>query len=319
MSTVQNDTDLVRTYLKEIGRVPLLTPEEEVTLGNAVQAMMMIEATKARLTESLGHTPTLDVWSKATNLTVDGLKTTIEIGQQAKCQMVEANLRLVVSVAKKYLKRDVEMLDLIQEGTIGLQRGVEKFDPSKGYRFSTYAYWWIRQAMTRAIAEKSRTMRLPIHIHEKINKIKQTQRQLAQQLGHSATCQDVADKLSLSPEKVRDYLSYIRQPLSLDMRLGDNQDVELGSLLEDDGPSPEDYAAQGLLNSDVANMLKSLTQQQQEVISLHFGLKDGNKMTFTQIGERLNVSRERARQIERQAFKYLRREYGNIRNHLATA
>ncbi len=319
MSTVPNDKDLVRVYLKEIGRVPLLTPEQEVTYGNAVQALMKLEAVKADLAESLGHEPTLDEWSKGADLTVDALKTAVVEGQRAKRQMVEANLRLVVSVAKKYLKRNIEILDLIQEGTIGLQRGVEKFDPSKGYRFSTYAYWWIRQAMTRAIAEKSRTMRLPIHIHEKINKIKKTQRQLAQKLGRSANVQEVANQLNLKPEQVRDCLGYTRKPLSLDLRLGDNQDIELGSLLEDDGPSPEDYAAQDLMHSDVTNMMNALTPQQQEVISLHFGLKDGKKMTFAQIGEHLNVSRERARQIEREAFNYLRREYGNIRNHLVTA
>lgn len=319
MSTVQNDTDLVRIYLKEIGRVPLLTPEQEVVYGNAVQSLMKLEAIKADLKDALGHEPTIEDWSKAADMATDVLKAAVETGQRAKRQMVEANLRLVVSVAKKYLKRNMEMLDLIQEGTIGLQRGVEKFDPAKGYRFSTYAYWWIRQAMTRAIAEKSRTMRLPIHVHEKINKIKKTQRQLAQHLGRSATVQEVADELDFTVEKVRSYLSYICQPLSLDLRLGDNQDVELGNLLEDDGPSPEDYAAQGLLHSDVTHMMSALTQQQQAVISMHFGLKDGKKMTLAQIGKRLNVSRERVRQIEREAFRFLRREYGSTRNHLVTA
>ncbi|EKV01735.1 RNA polymerase sigma factor, cyanobacterial RpoD-like family [Leptolyngbya sp. PCC 7375] len=319
MSTVQNDKDLVHIYLKEIGRVPLLTPEQEVTFGNAVRTLMTIETIKDGLVGSLGHEPTLEDWSKAANLTIEELKMAVEKGQRAKRQMVEANLRLVVSVAKKYLKRNVEILDLIQEGTIGLQRGVEKFDPSKGYRFSTYAYWWIRQAMTRAIAEKSRTMRLPIHIHEKINKIKKTQRQLAQQLGRSATFQEIANALDLPLEKVRDCISYNRQPLSLDLRLGDNQDVELGDLLEDDSQSPEDYAAQELMHSDVADMMSTLTKQQQEVLSLHFGLKGGQKMTFAQIGSRLNVSRERARQIEREAFKFLRRKYNSARKHLATA
>ena len=318
MSNAQTDTDLVRTYLKEIGRVPMLTQEQEVTYGKSVQALMKLEALKVDLVEASPCEPTLDEWAQAAGITTEALGLALKEGQRAKNLMVKANLRLVVSVAKKYLKRNVEILDLIQEGTIGLQRGVEKFDPAKGYRFSTYAYWWIRQAMTRAIAEKSRTVRLPIHIHEKLNKIKKTQRQLAQQLGRSATHQEIAQELNLSPEKVRDCLGYIRQPLSLDLRMGDNQDVELGSLLEDEGPLPEDYTAQSLLSSDVADMIGALTQQQQTVISLHFGLKDGKKMTFAQIGERLNVSRERARQIEREAFKFLRREYDAIRDHLVT-
>ena len=318
MSNAQTDTDLVRTYLKEIGRVPMLTQEQEVTYGKSVQALMKLEALKVDLVEASPCEPTLDEWAQAAGITTEALGLALKEGQRAKNLMVKANLRLVVSVAKKYLKRNVEILDLIQEGTIGLQRGVEKFDPAKGYRFSTYAYWWIRQAMTRAIAEKSRTVRLPIHIHEKLNKIKKTQRQLAQQLGRSATHQEIAQELNLSPEKVRDCLGYIRQPLSLDLRMVDNQDVELGSLLEDEGPLPEDYTAQSLLSSDVADMIGALTQQQQTVISLHFGLKDGKKMTFAQIGERLNVSRERARQIEREAFKFLRREYDAIRDHLGT-
>ncbi|MEM9907194.1 MAG: RNA polymerase sigma factor, RpoD/SigA family [Cyanobacteria bacterium P01_D01_bin.44] len=317
MRTVQSDTDLVRTYLKEMGRVPLLTQAQEVTYGRAVQALVKLEETKAHLIDTLDREPTLPEWARASNLTVDELEVALRSGRRAKRKMVEANLRLVVSIAKKYIKSDVELLDLIQEGNIGLQRGVEKFDPTKGYRFSTYAYWWIRQAMTRAIAEKSRTVRLPIHIHEKINKIKKVQRQLAQTLGRSATVIEIAEAVDLSVEQVRDCLSRSRKMLSLDLRVGDNQDTEIGDLLEDEGPSPEDYATRMLLRSDLAKMIKALNPQQQEVLSLRFGLKNGEGLTFAKIGEHLNITRERVRQIEKAALNHLRQTYGTAQEYLA--
>jgi RNA polymerase nonessential primary-like sigma factor len=311
--------DMVRTYLHEIGRVPLLTHEQEIVYGKQVQKMMALLEKKEALAAKLGREPDREEWAASVNLTGEELDRAVHLGNRAKRKMIEANLRLVVAIAKKYQKRNMEFLDLIQEGSLGLERGVEKFDPTKGYKFSTYAYWWIRQAITRAIAQQARTIRLPIHITEKLNKIKKTQRELAQQLGRSATPAEIARELELEPAQIREYLSMARQPISLDVRVGDNQDTELSELLEDDGTSPDTFITQELLRQDLENLMAELTPQQREVIALRFGLRDGKELSLAKIGQRMNISRERVRQLEHQALTHLRRRRANVKEYIVAS
>jgi RNA polymerase nonessential primary-like sigma factor len=311
--------DMVRTYLHEIGRVPLLTHEQEIVYGKQVQKMMSVLEQKEQLGEELGREPSQAEWAARVEMSQAELKKTLQQGQRAKRKMIEANLRLVVAIAKKYQKRNLEFLDLIQEGSLGLERGVEKFDPTKGYKFSTYAYWWIRQAITRAIAQQARTIRLPIHITEKLNKIKKTQRELSQKLGRSATPAEIAAALDLEPAQIREFLSIARQPISLDVRVGDNQDTELSDLLEDEGVSPDIYLTQESLRQDLYNLMAELTPQQREVLSLRFGLEDGKELSLAKIGQRLNISRERVRQLEHQALAQLRRRRANVKEYLAAS
>ncbi len=318
MKNNPQSSSLVRSYLKNIGRFPLLTHEQEITLGKKVQQYMELEEVRSDLVESEGDTPSPVVWAESTDLSLEELQRAVEVGQRARAKMVRSNLRLVVSVAKKYAGHSLDMMDLIQEGTIGLHRGVEKFDPGKGYRFSTYAYWWIRQAITRSISNNSRVIRLPIHIGDKLRKMRKAQRQLSQSLGRPATVKEVASEMSLSVEKLRELQEQGRRPLSLDMKIGSEQNTELGALLEDEGILPEEYATQKLLKNDLSKLLSTtLSEQQRAVIKMRFGLDTGSKMTLHQIGDSMGISRERVRQVERSALRKLRQQGASLKEYAA--
>ncbi len=309
---------MVRVYLQEIGQFPLLTSDQEITYGRQVQQMIAIEEQKQQLSQQLNRQPTQSELADFVNKAEMEVNQILQLGQRAKQKMIVANLRLVVSIAKKYQRRNLEFLDLVQEGAIGLQRGIEKFDPNRGYKLSTYVYWWISQAITRAIAEKSRTVRLPIHVNEKLSQIKKIQRELFQTLGRRATVAEIAQKLDMEPSQIREYLTAASGTISLDLRVGDNQDTELSELLSDESISPNDQITQELLRQDLNDLLASLKPVQREVLILRFGLLDNQERSLAQIGEKLNVSRERVRQIQQQAMTALRRQKPSIGQYLSS-
>ena len=312
------DGDLVRSYLRDIGRVPLLSHEQEITLGRQVQELMALEELREELTmRSGGEEPSEAQLAEAAGLAPAQLKRRLQGGRRAKERMVAANLRLVVSVAKKYTKRNMELLDLIQEGTIGLVRGVEKFDPTRGYKFSTYAYWWIRQGITRAIAEKSRTIRLPIHITETLNKLKKAQRELSQELGRTPTVGELAVAAELPEEEVKDLLCRARQPVSLETKVGDGEDTELLDLLAGEGAGPEEMVAGECLRGDLRELLDQLPELQERVLRLRYGMEGEEPMSLTGIARTLGLSRDKTRNLERRALEQIRSRSRELQAYLS--
>ncbi|MGW1077053.1 RNA polymerase sigma factor [Streptomyces sp. NPDC002537] len=287
-------SDLFRQYLREIGRIPLLSAAEEVELARCVEAGLFAE-------EKLGSTPDLD-----SQLAVD-LDRLVVLGRMAKRRLIEANLRLVVSVAKRYIGRGLTMLDLVQEGNLGLIRAVEKFDYARGYKFSTYATWWIRQAMSRALADQARTIRVPVHVVELINRVVRVQRRMLQEHGYEPTAEEVAGQLDLTQERVSEVLRLAQEPVSLHAPVGEEDDVALGDLIEDgDAASPVESAAFLLLREHLEAVLSTLGERERKVVQLRYGLVDGRPRTLEEIGRIFGVTRERIRQIESKTLNKLR-------------
>ena len=311
------DGDLVRSYLRDIGRVPLLSHEQEITLGRQVQELVRLEELEEEYKLRQGHPPSREEMAKSVGVSPAVLRRRLNNGRRAKERMVAANLRLVVSVAKKYTKRNMELLDLIQEGTIGLVRGVEKFDPTRGYKFSTYAYWWIRQGITRAIAEKSRTIRLPIHITEMLNKLKKGQRELSQELGRTPTVSELAEFVELPEDDVKDLMCRARQPVSLEMKVGDGDDTELLELLAGDGDLPSDQVEEDCMKGDLRSLLGQLPHLQEQVLRMRYGMDGEDPMSLTGIGRILGMSRDRVRNLERDGLAGLRRISDQVEAYVA--
>ncbi len=282
----QKPNDLVEAYLEEISREPLLKADEEIILAKQIQRMMCVLEKKQEIekqTNIILNNPDL---AKTVGISESELKQILDLGQRAKDKMIKSNLRLVVSVAKKYLQRDLELLDLIQEGNLSLERATEKFDYTKGYKFSTYAYWWIRQGMTRAISQKSRTIRLPINVTEQLNKIKKTQRELSQKLKRSVTTSELAQALNMTSTEIRKYLQIAKRTMSLDVKVGRDEDTELSELIQDKSPSLETQLNENFLKQDVYQALAQLKPKEREILWLYFGLENGQELTLGAIGKK---------------------------------
>lgn len=293
-----NIDDPVRMYLKEIGKVPLLSPDEEIRLATLMgvgneAAETLAQADKGELTLSVQEREVLEK--------------SVREGKTAKQKLAEANLRLVVSIAKRYVGRGMLFLDLIQEGNLGLIKAVEKFDYTKGYKFSTYATWWIRQAITRAIADQARTIRIPVHMVETINKVIRVSRQLLQELGHDPTPEEISAEMDVPVDKVREILKIAQEPVSLETPIGEEEDSHLGDFIPDEGISePSEAASFTLLKEQLVDVLSTLTPREEKVLKLRFGIEDGRTRTLEEVGKEFNVTRERIRQIEAKALRKLR-------------
>lgn len=298
--------DPVRMYLKEIGKVPLLSADEEIELAQKMEAgsvaVEKIPLLKERLAETGDEQEKEEIQAEIKALQLD-----VDRGSDAKKRLAEANLRLVVSIAKRYVGRGMLFLDLIQEGNLGLIKAVEKFDYRKGYKFSTYATWWIRQAITRAIADQARTIRIPVHMVETINKLIRVSRQLLQELGREPTPEEIAEGMKMPVERVREILKISQEPVSLETPIGEEEDSHLGDFIKDDNvPVPADAATFTLLKEQLEEVLGTLTEREQKVLTLRFGLEDGRARTLEEVGKEFNVTRERIRQIEAKALRKLR-------------
>ena len=297
--------DPVRMYLKEIGKVPLLSAEEEIELAKNMEAGAVAKEKIAILKsreENATEEELAEIKEEIKNLQKD-----LDAGDEAKKRLAEANLRLVVSIAKRYVGRGMLFLDLIQEGNLGLIKAVEKFDYRKGYKFSTYATWWIRQAITRAIADQARTIRIPVHMVETINKLIRVSRQLLQELGREPSPEEIAAEMNMPVERVREILKISQEPVSLETPIGEEEDSHLGDFIQDDNvPVPADAAAFTLLKEQLEEVLGTLTEREQKVLTLRFGLEDGRARTLEEVGKEFNVTRERIRQIEAKALRKLR-------------